>query len=241
MNRHQVPLTNGQALILKHIFALVNHGYMKISGSKEKILKKIRTALANKVAQPFPNIDSSTSVYPSGHESLEVLFARTFKDISGNFIYCEHSGEFYDNLMVLSQQKGFSKVACAEDALIHLLETKKYAPLYTGNQLEDMDASLVYCEGMIARTGTVVFTTAQPMGRTLSIYPPILLIVGFTSQLSYDMKDALIKLKEKYGDRLPSMVNFNTGPSRTADIEKTLVTGIHGPKEVYLFLIDENI
>ena len=36
---------------------------------------------------------------------------------------------------------------------------------------------------------------------------------------------------------LPSMISYATGPSRTADIEKTLVVGVHGPKEVYLFLV----
>jgi L-lactate dehydrogenase complex protein LldG len=43
----------------------------------------------------------------------------------------------------------------------------------------------------------------------------------------------------KYGNKMPSMVSFATGPSRTADIEKTLVVGVHGPKEVYCFLLDK--
>ncbi|HNU15372.1 MAG TPA: LUD domain-containing protein, partial [Chitinophagaceae bacterium] len=43
---------------------------------------------------------------------------------------------------------------------------------------------------------------------------------------------------EKYGNNLPSLITFATGPSRTADIEKTLVVGVHGPKEVYLFLVE---
>ena len=48
-------------------------------------------------------------------------------------------------------------------------------------------------------------------------------------------------LKEKYGSALPSMITFATGPSRTADIEKTLVVGVHGPKEVFCLLVDEPI
>jgi L-lactate dehydrogenase complex protein LldG len=49
----------------------------------------------------------------------------------------------------------------------------------------------------------------------------------------------LQSLKEKYKNNLPSLITFATGPSRTADIEKTLVVGVHGPKEVYVFLVDE--
>jgi L-lactate dehydrogenase complex protein LldG len=47
-------------------------------------------------------------------------------------------------------------------------------------------------------------------------------------------------LKEKYNNEIPSMISLTTGPSRTADIEKTLVVGVHGPKEVFVFLIDKN-
>ncbi len=54
----------------------------------------------------------------------------------------------------------------------------------------------------------------------------------------YDIKDALLFLKEKYNNQLPSLISFASGPSRTADIEKTLVTGVHGPKEVYCFLVE---
>jgi L-lactate dehydrogenase complex protein LldG len=46
-------------------------------------------------------------------------------------------------------------------------------------------------------------------------------------------------IKEKYQEQPPSLISFATGPSRTADIEKTLVTGVHGPKEVYVFLVDQ--
>jgi hypothetical protein len=46
-------------------------------------------------------------------------------------------------------------------------------------------------------------------------------------------------MQAKYGDQMPSMISFATGPSRTADIEKTLVVGVHGPKEVYCFLLDK--
>jgi len=48
-------------------------------------------------------------------------------------------------------------------------------------------------------------------------------------------------MKEKYGQDLPSMISLITGPSRTADIEKTLVMGAHGPGELYVFLVDDQV
>jgi L-lactate dehydrogenase complex protein LldG len=52
------------------------------------------------------------------------------------------------------------------------------------------------------------------------------------------VRDGLQLIKERYRGRIPSLVTFATGPSRTADIEKTLVIGVHGPKEVYVFLVE---
>jgi L-lactate dehydrogenase complex protein LldG len=63
--------------------------------------------------------------------------------------------------------------------------------------------------------------------------------MAYTAQLVYDVRDGLVALQNKYRQYLPSLISFATGPSRTADIEKTLVVGVHGPKEVYCFVIDE--
>ena len=75
-------------------------------------------------------------------------------------------------------------------------------------------------------------------GRTLPIFPEVNIVIASTKQLVLDIHDGFAAIRKKYDGNFPSMVNLNTGPSRTADIEKTLVLGAHGPKEVYVFLID---
>ena len=72
------------------------------------------------------------------------------------------------------------------------------------------------------------------------MYAPVHICVAYSNQLVNDVKDALQLMKKKYADNFPSFITFASGPSRTADIEKTLVTGVHGPKEVFCFLIDNN-
>ena len=81
-------------------------------------------------------------------------------------------------------------------------------------------------------------SSAQQSGRTTSVYAPIHICIAYTDQLVYDIAGGLQELRIAYGQSLPSLITLATGPSRTADIEKTLVVGVHGPKEVFCFLID---
>jgi L-lactate dehydrogenase complex protein LldG len=70
------------------------------------------------------------------------------------------------------------------------------------------------------------------------VYAPIHICIAYTHQLVYDITDSLVQFKNELAF-MPSMISYATGPSRTADIEKTLVVGVHGPKEVYCFLVDK--
>lgn len=72
----------------------------------------------------------------------------------------------------------------------------------------------------------------------MNVFPASHIVFAHTNQIVLDIKDAMRGLKEKYPNGLPSMISLITGPSRTADIEKTLVMGAHGPEELYVFLLD---
>ena len=73
----------------------------------------------------------------------------------------------------------------------------------------------------------------------MSIYPEIHLVVAHASQVVADIRAGLDLVQARYGRRLPSMLSVITGPSRTADIEKTLVLGAHGPRQLVGFLLDD--
>ena len=109
---------------------------------------------------------------------------------------------------------------------------------FTKGNLANCDAAITGCEALVARTGSMVMSAAQQSGRTTSVYAPVHICFATVNQLVYDVKDAIQLVKEKYKSNLPSLITFATGPSRTADIEKTLVVGVHGPKQVYCFLLE---
>ncbi len=211
---------------------------MKVSSSKEKILKKIREALSNPVPLPFPKSEGTTSVFQPQTQELEVLFAEEFTKLLGKFAFCMSSTDMKIQLKNLITQKKWQHIYCVENKLSKILEEEGF-PKINQSTLANCDASVTSCNYLIARTGAIVMTSAQESGRTVSAYAPVHICIAYVDQLVFDTRDALKSLKEKYGNNLPSFITFATGPSRTADIEKTLVVGVHGPREVYLFLVDE--
>lgn len=210
---------------------------MNISPSKENILKKIREALTHSTPLPFPQSEGKNSIFPPTQQELEIEFAEQFTKLQGKFIFCLNQQELAFQLNSLVKKQGWKKIYCREEPLLKSFDTQVTELL--NNDLPGCDLSITSCEALVARTGSIVVSTAQPSGRTVSVYAPIHICIAYTKQLVYDVKDALQLIKTRYSDRLPSLISFATGPSRTADIEKTLVVGVHGPKEVYCFLVDE--
>ena len=203
---------------------------MATSTAKENILKRIKQALVNPVPLPFPQTENISSVYQKPSDDLEVIFAEEFSKLQGKFIFCINENHLQNQLHQLISANSWNKIYCNED---------RWNTQFSNTiNLESCDAAITGCEYLVARTGTIVMSAAQQSGRTVSVYAPIHICIAYTNQLVYDIKDALHLLKAKYADNIPSLITFASGPSRTADIEKTLVTGVHGPKEVYLFFVD---
>jgi L-lactate dehydrogenase complex protein LldG len=211
---------------------------MKISPAKENILKKVRNALSQSVQLPFPNSEGNSSVFVKEHDGLEMKFAEEFARLQGKFVFCTSKSEVLENLQALVATKEWKDISCQTPSLINDMQLKQLPELNKGD-MHTAAAAITDCELLVARTGTIVLSAAQPSGRTLSVYTPVHLVIAYTHQLVFDLKDAITRLREKYQGELPSSISFASGPSRTADIEKTLVVGIHGPKEVYVFLVDE--
>ena len=203
---------------------------MGVSKAKENILNKIRQALDNPVPLPFPSSEEKNDIFPSPNSSLDLVFAEEFTKIQGKFAFCLDENDMQIQLQQLITSREWTKIYCSED---------KWNLQFSNTiNLAGCDASITGCEWLIARTGTIVMSAARQSGRTVSVYAPVHICIAYANQLVYDITDALQLLKDKYGANMPSLITFATGPSRTADIEKTLVTGVHGPKEVYLFLVE---
>jgi len=202
------------------------------------MLKKIRKALLEKRDNPYPQLEEG-ALYLREEASLEEQFARQLQDVGGHFIFCENGIDFVENLLALADNFKWRKIYCWEPEMQQLLSFYGFPFYETDKDFEQAEAGITLCESLIARNGSVMLSNQQAAGRRLSIYPHHHIVVARSGQLVPDLKEAFQMLKNKYGQQVPSMISTITGPSRTADIEKTLVLGAHGPKELFVFLIDD--
>lgn len=211
---------------------------MEESTTREKIFKNIRNALIEKTDAPYPDIDTEASVFKISEETNDLTFAQEFTKIGGKFAYCEDEDDMAEKLKYIIQENKMNNVFCFEESLKPVLEQHEIAFEDHAGKLLESSIGITTCEFLTARTGSVVISSRQLSGRRLNVFPDVHVVVASTNQLVKDVKDALNELKEIYENALPSAITVISGPSRTADIEKTLVMGAHGPKELYVLLVE---
>jgi L-lactate dehydrogenase complex protein LldG len=214
---------------------------MEESTSREKILKKIRNALISKSEAPYPEIEYDSEIYELSDDPLEIQFAGALNSNDGKFIYCETTREFLENLSYLASMNQWEQVYAAENRVTELLDEAGIKYVSGNEKLRTEKVAITQCEFLVARLGGVIVSSNQISGRRSFVFPEVHIVLAFTSQMTSDLRDAMKNLKKKYEQKLPSLVTMITGPSRTADIEKTLVMGVHGPKELYVFLVEDLI
>lgn len=228
---------------------------MSLSGrtTREKFINTIRTALDRSTSPPHcgevhpPEVD----------ESLVRLVPRLVPNPTDHFthqataagMHVHHSTEqgllsSLRQLLIMLQVR--SAVLSVGDATESV--RIRYAATLAGCRIVpwhgipnlanhfDVDAGLTDCIGAVAETGSLILSSDLSRSRGAWLVPPIHVAILRSSQICADLIDAM-PLVESSGPS--STVVFVTGPSKTADIEGILVTGVHGPGQVHILLVDE--
>lgn len=93
----------------------------------------------------------------------------------------------------------------------------------------------------LAETGSLVILPRRGLSRLVSLVPPVHIALVRPDEVLESLHDLFLLRRLEYyrrGGEMGSYLNFITGPSRTADIEMTIVQGVHGPRAVHLILIE---
>jgi L-lactate dehydrogenase complex protein LldG len=227
---------------------------------KDAVLARVREAL--RLPARIPHVEGSVSdsvpvVPPKGevgrwlpavgaaYEERVHLFAAQAAGLKAEFVRLASLDAVSAHLAGMAQAEGWPGEKIAVHPGVHSQEVAERAgfrpflavPGYDRNALEACVASVTACEALIAQTGSVLVTAKESGGRALTVLPPHHIVVATAGQLLPDLPAAFARLREVHGTKLPSMISFITGPSRTGDIERILVLGAHGPKRLTILFV----
>ncbi len=102
------------------------------------------------------------------------------------------------------------------------------------------DVSLTPALAAMAESGTLCMVSGPETPSTLNFLPENHIVILKADQVVGGFEDAWDRVREKFGTaNMPRTVNFISGPSRTADIEQTLIMGAHGPRRLHVVIVED--
>jgi L-lactate dehydrogenase complex protein LldG len=218
--------------------------------SRDTILQRIRSGLSNTEAAGFAGLAAPPvpEVWPQTSPDNKVLaerFAAELKAIHGETIRCASMDEARQCLAALMNDAGWAKIAILDRPLAReatsAIPPERVAVAqadWTPQQMAELPAGLVTAECLLADTGTCVVACGTATERLMCYLPPACVVVASVEQLAENLPAAWPELARRAADRdLRGEFVLVTGPSRTADIEKILILGVHGPKRLVVLLV----
>ncbi len=127
----------------------------------------------------------------------------------------------------LFAQLGLEQVLC--DLGVELV-----SPIADKHNLALCDLGITTADYLLPETGTLVLRSSAQQPRAVSLLPRIHLAIVCPSMLRPDMHQVFAEAKDSH------YLVFITGPSRTADIELTVTLGVHGPKSLFVWMLENN-
>jgi len=225
---------------------------------QQAFFSRIRSALGRQGAtieapkEPPPKVDESLVRLAQPSDDLTQKFADNAEAV-GMHVHRVNPEQVNDKLGELcdaiANEHGLSRVVVSEEALgrsfdvLPVFESRNVTRVdwKASDTLEpqfDTDLGVTDVRCAFAETGTMVVTTDATHSRGLSLVPPIHIALVKQSDILPDMLDFVAGFKGIPPEEMPSSIAYITGPSKTADIEGVLITGIHGPKVVHIILVD---
>ena len=107
-------------------------------------------------------------------------------------------------------------------------------------EIRQSEIGITGADYAVAETGSLVILPRRGLSRLVSLVPPVHIALVRPEDILESLDDLFLLRRLEYhqrGGEMGSYLNFITGPSRTADIEMTIVEGVHGPKEVHMVIL----
>jgi L-lactate dehydrogenase complex protein LldG len=188
--------------------------------SREKILAAV------KKNQPVGHDLPAPSDYPVSFPDVEKKFMDTLVGIGGAVVKVTSTGEVDEYIKKNFQVKRMVSLVEGVGMLTMSLDENPHL-------LENVELAVLHGEFGVAENGAVWITEKQMGDRALPFIAHHLALVITLSEIVPTLHEAY----ERIGSAGYAYGTFIAGPSKTADIEQSLVLGAHGPKSNTIFLL----
>ena len=222
--------------------------------SRDTVLSRIRTALSDR---PNAELPQPPEIWPAAEADAETM-AKQFADeiavVEGEFFRCSSVEEAQKQLAAIMKEIGCNTIAAVDRPITRELasalgdDTVSWSPTATdmpeGNPegwdpttMGRIELGLVSADYLLADTGSCVVECRNPQERMMCYLPPNCVVVAKQEHFRAHMPAAWKEIAQRTAesDRRGEFVVI-TGPSRTADIEKILILGVHGPKRLFVIV-----
>ena len=214
------------------------------------MLKKVRNAVSD-LQNASPPLPETPEVWPFEGISVDERanrFRINLEAVAGEVVFCNDLAEATDRIAKLLQDTSSRRLAVLDRPLSRVvaerLEDKEltFAPAnaaeVSAETLAMLDAAVMSPELLLCDTGSCLFAAPTTFDRLISYITPLSVIVASRSMLRENLPRAWAELKGRLGTAQTGEFVIVSGPSRTADIEKILILGVHGPKRLVVFLVE---
>jgi L-lactate dehydrogenase complex protein LldG len=214
-----------------------------MSDARTEILGRVRANLAAEQgrAVALPPVLTGAPVPPG--ERYE-RFRSVLEKVGGRVERVSSLEAAFDRVLALVRERRAGQVAISDaaglDPLVHRLlpEVEVVLPAMGRAMLLDSEIGITCAQWGIAETGSLVLESARERHRLVSLLPPVHVALLPAAALLGTLGEALAAVRASSGAPASRTITFVTGPSRTADIELTLVVGVHGPRELHVLVHD---
>lgn len=225
--------------------------------AREQILTKIRAGLVQgKNSNSRSDVEArlsapQTNTIPArgnaGQGQRIDLFCEEAEKVNATTVRINHFDDVPDSVSAyLRDHQLPAKVKLAPDARLTGLPWTAATSLMVDQGAADGSdpVSVSMAFGGVAETGTLVLASGRESPTSLNFLPLDHIVVVRAEDIAGDYEAVWQRLREKAvadgkPGTLPRTVNWVTGPSRTADIEQTLLLGAHGPQRLHIIIVDE--
>ncbi|KAA3611470.1 MAG: hypothetical protein DWQ01_05100 [Planctomycetota bacterium] len=212
--------------------------------AKEAILQRVGQALNGggvRAPRKHPITDQHYAGRPQTDLDLVSSFQEKLESVGGKVIRAQNLEQAFNELWSICQERGIRNLACSDAPSFRDLTDQAPEGLeildfpHEQAELLEAEAGLSEAQLGIAETGTLVLDGEQENHRLTSLVPPVHIAFLSSKNIVLHLGEALSRAQQARS--FPRTLTFITGPSRTADIELTLVVGVHGPRELVVFLL----